>query len=101
LQRKDNSLLTCSLIDDEWEIAKSSNPSCFKNIDKTKLPIKYGANKKYEPMIFQEYLQEFNEQMRKQIRKVLVLIDNASSHCKLNLNHITIKFYPPNCTSRL
>ena len=52
-------------------------------------------------MIFQEYLQDFNEQMRKQNRKVLLLIDNASSHYKLNLSHITIKFYSPNCTSRL
>ena len=52
-------------------------------------------------MIFQEYIQDFKEQMRKQNSKVLLLIDNASSHCKLNLSHITIKFYPSNCTSRL
>jgi len=52
-------------------------------------------------IIFQEYLQDFNEQMRNQNRKVLLLIDNASLHCKLNLSHITIKLYPPNCTSKL
>ena len=39
--------------------------------------------------------------MRKQNRKVLLLIDNATSHCKLNLSHVTIKFYPLNWAFKL
>jgi hypothetical protein len=39
--------------------------------------------------------------MKKQNRHVLLLIDNASSHCTIILSNIKIKFYPPNCTSRL
>ena len=63
--------LTSRLIGDKlkpWAIAKSSNPRCFKNIDKTKLPVKYRNNKKawMNAMTFQEYIQDFNEQMRKQ-----------------------------------
>ena len=97
-------LLTCSLVGKKlvpWVIAKLENPRCFKNINKTKLSFKYRANKQpwMNAMIFQEYIQYFNEEMRKQNRKVL--LDNATSHCKLNLSHVTIKFYPPNCTSKL
>jgi hypothetical protein len=86
-----------------WVIGKSENPRCFKNVNKAKLPVKYRANKKawMTGAIFQEYLEWLNGLMVKQKRKVLLLIDNASSHGKIVLSNVRVKFYPPNCTSRL
>ena len=64
--------------------------------------------------IFGEWLECINSRFRAQNRKVLLLIDNASSHfnpdeCNdqeasndnLNLSHIRVHFLPPNTTAHL
>ena len=66
--------------------------------------------------IFGEWLEYINSGFRAQNRKVLLLIDNASSHFNpdehnnqvteqandnLNLSHIRVHFLPPNTTAHL
>ena len=62
--------------------------------------------------IFGEWLEYTNSGFRAQNRKVLLLIDNASSHFNpdknnteqddnLNLSHIRVHFLPPNTTAHL
>ena len=52
-----------------------------------------------DAVLFQKYLEDVNNQMIRQNTKVL--LENASSHRKLNQSNVKMKFYPPNCTSRL
>ncbi|GMF34036.1 unnamed protein product [Phytophthora fragariaefolia] len=54
-------------------------------------------------ILFREWLCNFDVDMHKQKRKVVLLIDNASSHIisELHLNSVTVVFLPPNTTSKL
>jgi hypothetical protein len=63
-------------------IGKSLNPRCFKNINKSALPVTYRANSKawMRSNIFIEWLQHLDRWFRTMDRKILLLIDNAVSH---------------------
>ena len=39
--------------------------------------------------------------MKRQKRKILLFIDNATSHPHLEFSNIELKFFPANCTSQL
>jgi len=84
-------------------IDRSAKPRCFKNVNVANLGIIYRYNKKawMTAILFQEWLRYFDQQM--QGRKVLLLLDNAPSHnvTGVQLNNTTVKFLPPNTTSRL
>ena len=83
-------------------IAKSNNPRCFKKIKKETLPVTYRANNKAWMTRFymEEWLKKLNRQMKRQKRKILLFLDNAPSHPRMELNHVEIKFLPPNITSK-
>ncbi|UYV79488.1 hypothetical protein LAZ67_17002858, partial [Cordylochernes scorpioides] len=53
--------------------------------------------------IFQEWLLQFNKQIVSEGRRILLLLDNAMSHCVPNdgLSNIKIHFLPPNMTASL
>jgi hypothetical protein len=84
-------------------IGRSAKPRCFKNINLANLGVMYRYNKKawMTAVLFQEWLRYFDGQMHG--RKVLLLLDNAPSHIVtgVRLNNTTVKFLPPNTTSRL
>ena len=63
-------------------IGKSLNPRCFKNINKSALPVTYRANSKawMRSDIFIEWLKYLNNYFRIKNKKILLLIDNAGSH---------------------
>ena len=45
------------------------------------------------------WLHTFNNKIRKQNRKVLLFLDNATSHPHFNLSNILIAWLPPNTIS--
>ena len=49
--------------------------------------------------IFQDVIQKWDRKLMKSKRKILLFMDNASSHLDLKLNCITLQFMPPNTTS--
>nr|CCA23461.1 PREDICTED: similar to Tigger transposable elementderived protein 6 putative [Albugo laibachii Nc14] len=52
--------------------------------------------------LFQEWLDELNERMKKEGRHILLLLDNASAHCAEKLlSNVEIEMLPPNTTSVL
>ena len=63
-------------------IGKSLNPRCFKNFNKSALPVIYQANPKawMQSDIFIEWLKYFDNYFRIKNKKILLLIDNAGSH---------------------
>ena len=79
-------------------IGKSLRP-----IDSKSLPVDYQANKKawMNSILFTKWVKDFDRKMRLQKRQVLVFLDNATSHPDVRLTNTKLKFFPPNCTSKL
>ena len=50
---------------------------------------------------FKEYINALNNKMRAQNRKILLFVDNAPGHPKIEVSNVKIRFLPPNATSRL
>ncbi|CAG7820999.1 unnamed protein product [Allacma fusca] len=82
-------------------IGKYANPRCFAKLkSRESLPVYYYANKKawMVTTIFSEWLRKINKQVQK--RKILLLLDNCSSHPKdIRLSNVELLFLPPNATS--
>lgn len=83
-------------------IGKSQKPRCFKGIKLEKLPVTYKANKKawMTAEIMTEWLDQLDRKMKRQNRKILLFLDNAASHPEIiELDNITLVFFPANTTS--
>ncbi|XP_045463820.1 tigger transposable element-derived protein 6-like [Harmonia axyridis] len=83
-------------------IGKTKKPRAFKNINVSDLPVFWRSNKKawMTCTIMEEWLKNFDRRMGMERRKILLFLDNASSHPKdIRLTNIQIIFLPPNCTS--
>ncbi|CAI6353251.1 unnamed protein product [Macrosiphum euphorbiae] len=83
-------------------IGKSAKPRCFKNIKITNLPVSYLSNKNawMTAEIFTSWLKDWDKELGKQSRTILLIVDNAGPHPKLiDLKNITLEFLPPNTTS--
>ncbi|UYV64827.1 TIGD6 [Cordylochernes scorpioides] len=85
-------------------IGKSAKPRCFRNFS-PHFYCTYISNSKawMTSGIFQEWLQQFNKQLVSEGRRILLLLDNATSHSVPNdgLSNIKIHFLPPNMTASL
>jgi hypothetical protein len=84
-------------------IGKSKSPRCFKNMRILESGFKWRWNSKawMTEKIFTQWLQEINNNMRSEKRKIILFIDNVSSHQQIELSNVRIQFFPPNCTSHL
>jgi len=103
-------LLTCNASGTEklcpLFIHKYENPRVLKNINKKTLPVDYYWNQKswMQVSIWNEYLKKLDNRMRRQNRKILLLVDNAPTHALYETTHltnVTIEHLPPNTTSHL
>ena len=100
-------MLACSALGEKLKpfvIGKAENPRCFKGIDKSKLPVKWAFNRKaWMTMdIFKDWVSDLNSQMRRSNRRILIFLDNATSHSHdLKFSHVELKFLPPGTTSVL
>ncbi|GET03376.1 tigger transposable element-derived protein 6-like [Rhizophagus clarus] len=99
-------------------IGSSKNPKCLHQVNRNFLSCTYHANSKawMRNNIFGEWLEYMNNKFRVQNRKILLLIENASSHFNpdehnnqvtehtnnnLNLSHVRVHFFPLNITAHL
>ena len=83
-------------------IGKSLKPRCFKNFH-VELYVDYTANKKswMNSVIFADFLKTVNRKMKRERRKILLIMDNAPSHAIPDLSNIEVHFLPPTTTSHL
>ena len=81
-----------------WHSAKQR---FFKNIPTRSLPVDYALNKKSWMIsdLYENFLKKFDPKMRLEDRKILLLLDNASTHPKVKLNNIKLAFLTPNTAS--
>ncbi|GBL98783.1 hypothetical protein AVEN_8663-1 [Araneus ventricosus] len=85
-------------------IGKAKNPRCFKSIDVRKLSVSWKPNKNawMSTEIMNDWLVELDNKIKKQKRKSILFMDNATSHPDdLKLKNINLVFLPPNTTSML
>lgn len=99
-------MLCCSMTGEKLKpfvIGKALNPRCFKNVKHSSLPVKWAANKKawMTSGLFEDWIKDIDSQMRRKRRKIVMFLDNATSHAHLKLSNITLKFFPANTTSKL
>ncbi|GBN15704.1 Tigger transposable element-derived protein 4, partial [Araneus ventricosus] len=100
-------LLCCNMLgnfETPVVIGKAKKPRCFKNIDVRKLSVSWKSNKKawMTTEIMSDWLVELDSKMKKQKRKIILFMGNATSHPDdLKLKNINLVFLPPNTTSML
>ncbi|CAI6373801.1 unnamed protein product [Macrosiphum euphorbiae] len=96
-------VMLCVNMEDDFEtplvIGKALKPRCFKNIIVNDLGVTWKANRKawMTQELMKEWLSNFDRKM--QGRKVILFLDNATSHPHLNLQNVKFAFFPPNVTS--
>lgn len=104
-------------------IGHYEHPRCFKNINMSMLPVTYKSNSKawMRHDIFENWLRDLDYKLHMEQRKILLLIDNASSHTNpghiddendnnnqdqiqtqgIRLTNIKLQYLPPNTTAHL
>lgn len=85
-------------------IGKSKRPRCFKGVKS--LETDYDSNKKawMTGDIFEKWLLNLDNQMRKEKRKILLFLDNCTAHPQRvaeRLKFVNLIYFPPNMTSKL
>ncbi|XP_039602214.1 tigger transposable element-derived protein 4-like [Polypterus senegalus] len=83
-------------------IGKSLKPRCFKNVKS--LPVHYEANKKawMTSQLFSKWQRKVDAAMVRKKRKIILFINNCTAHNHITvMKGVTIKFLPPNTTSKL
>ncbi|KAG0426074.1 Tigger transposable element-derived protein 6, partial [Dictyocoela muelleri] len=82
-------------------IGKSKNPRALKYVNLETFNLYYRSNKTswLTSSLFYEYINNLNEKLFKEGRKILLLLDNFSGHKRENMTNIELMFFPPNCTS--
>lgn len=84
-------------------IGKSKQPRCFKSFN-VQVYVDYVSSRKawMNSALFISFLSKLNSDMILQDRKILLLLDNASSHpTDVELSNVKLCFLPPNTTSHL
>lgn len=98
-------VLLCVNMEGEFEepfiIGKAAKPRCFKGIAINSLNVEWRSNKRawMTRDLMSDWLLAFDRKMKRQKRKVILFLDNATSHPKLELENVKLMFLPPNVTA--
>ena len=80
-------------------IGKSKQPRCFKNVKTFPTEYRSSRNAWMTSQIWTNQLQNWDLQLCKENKKILLLVDNCSAHADVPLKQIQMMFLPPNTTS--
>ncbi len=82
-------------------IGKAKQPRCFRKLNVTTLPVIWKHNKRawMTGSIMEEWLRNFNARMKREHRKVILFLDNATCHPRIRLSNVQLAWFPPNTTS--
>ena len=99
-------LLCCSFQGEKLKplvIGKSQRPRAFKQINLASFIVTWKFNTKawMTRVIFAEWLSDLNKSMILQKRKILLFLDNATSHGHEDFSNVKLVFFPPNMTAEV
>ena len=101
-------VLLCSATGEKLKplvIGKTERPRAFKGIKVDQLQVQWKATNKawMNKSYFNEWLRNLNLKMKMHKRKILLFMDNVSSHvaCDVSLSNVVVNFFPANATSCL
>ncbi|KAG8239465.1 hypothetical protein J437_LFUL019102 [Ladona fulva] len=77
-------------------IGNAANPHCFKGVE-----WKSNKNSWMTSGIMSEWLEKFNRKLKRQDRKILLFLDNATCHPDLQFSNIKLIFLPPNTSKKV
>jgi hypothetical protein len=79
------------------EIGKAACPRPFRHLNRNSLPVIWRSNKKalMTSAIMEEWILSFNGRMKIQGRKVILFLDNATCHPRIDLCNVKLAFFPP------
>ena len=83
-------------------VGKSRQPRCFRGVQQLPLPYSNKKNAWMTGDLFRTWLADFEQDMAKKTRFIVVVVDNCAAHPKDsadNVPHIKLVFLPPNVTS--
>ena len=83
-------------------IGKSKNPRCFKHLKNIPLPYEANKNAWMTQQVFDKWILDLDETIKKKKKKIILFMDNATCHgsaVNLKLSNIKIEFLPTNTTS--
>ncbi|NXL53381.1 TIGD3 protein, partial [Podilymbus podiceps] len=80
-----------------WVVGESPQPRCLRGVNLAQMPWSYraGSLAGMTAPLFAEWLQEFNEGMRRQGKSILLLLTKHEAHPYLQLSNIRMVFIPP------
>lgn len=85
-------------------VGTARQPRCFSGQTSEQLGLQYASSQKgwMTGQIFERWLTEFNDDMQREDRRVLLLLDNVSSHrTTMQLSNVEVMMLPPNTTAHL
>nr|XP_056713727.1 tigger transposable element-derived protein 3-like [Euleptes europaea] len=95
-------VLLCTNLDasdkrDPLIIGKGPKPFCFQGNGAEELPVTYRSHTKawMTTVIFLEWLQKFNEDMRRKQKSVVLFLAPCAAHPSVELSNIQMVFLPP------
>ncbi|KAG0442120.1 Tigger transposable element-derived protein 6 [Dictyocoela muelleri] len=97
-------MLTCSMAGEKFKpliIGKANNPRPMNGFNPEEVGVEYTSSSKawMTTKIFKKYINNINEKLRKEGRKILLILDNATPHSLLELSNVELLFLPKNTTS--
>lgn len=95
--------MTCSMTGEIRPLLIIGNyekPRCLRGIKIPPLP--YFANKKagMSSFIYSKYLMEWDRELTRWNRNILLFVDNCPAHPKLSFSNIQVSFFPKNNNQR-
>lgn len=87
--------------EDHLIIRKSKNRQCFKSVHAGKFVLQW-VSKKIASMttdILRSWRQKFSNKIRKRNRKIMLFLDNATSHSNISMRNVYLIFLPPSIYS--
>ncbi|NWH81026.1 TIGD4 protein, partial [Piaya cayana] len=82
-------------------VGRSPRPRCLRGVNLAQMPWSYRASSQASvtPALFAEWLQEFNEGMRRRGKSVLLVLAEHHAHPPLQLSNVRMVFFPPAAAS--
>ncbi|NXC40749.1 TIGD3 protein, partial [Penelope pileata] len=80
-----------------WAVGRRPRPPGLHGVNLRHMPWSYraGSRARLSAVLFAEWLRDFNAEMRREGKSVLLLLDRRDEHAYLELSNVTMAFVPP------